>query len=119
MSRNWYSQAKRTTFIIDSQVRSLRQSHLVKDFLGGRRFGTLWTIHTNMSAYSAHDTLPVSTTVGRELADLSTRLTALPTSTRQQLINLGYAQADGAVRSYLEPTLDAPSSWPFPTNALG
>lgn len=57
--------------------------------------------------------------VAAELATVSTRLAALPEMTRKRLVNWGYAQADAAVRSYVESTLFPPESYPYPEAALG
>jgi NTE family protein len=38
----------------------------------------------------------------------------MPADTRMKLINWGYASADAAIRSYVEPSFPAPSGMPYP-----
>ena len=55
----------------------------------------------------------------RVLARLSTRLVALDQSTRQRLVNWGYAAADAGLRSYVDPSLGVPAQFPYPEIGVG
>jgi NTE family protein len=116
--RNWLSQSLRTVHLIDRQVRALRRRNLVREFTTGSRLGTLWTIATPIESYPVEDRLHVSAASTRELAALPTRLAAISAANRWRLINWGYASADAAVRSYVEPSLPAPDGFPHPDHQL-
>jgi NTE family protein len=100
--------------IIYDQVSRLRQRQFVSQLDRGERLGCLWRIGTNMEKYPASDTLDCPPERTRALAAVRTRLTKLSTVQRHRLMNWGYASADAAVRSYVEPSLTAPSGFPFP-----
>jgi NTE family protein len=117
--KDWLTQSVRTLRIIDSQVRSLRRRNLVEDFLNGRRLGALWTISAGLSEYPVVDSMPVAMQMTAELADVPTRLKRMEPGLRKRLINWGYAAADAAIRSYVEPSFPAPAAWPFPEEPLG
>lgn len=116
---NWFSQSLRTTAIINSQVRAVRKREFVSALTRGERLGALWTIATPMNRYSAKDLLPVNPATALMLARVPTRLRALADDVQQRLVNWGYAQADAALRSHVEPSLPAPVDWPYPAQALG
>jgi NTE family protein len=111
---NWLSQSLRTTLVIDAQVRRLRRHALVEEFQSGSRSGTLWTINTLMSNYTAPDVLACASDRTQALASIGTRLAALPRAVRYAVANWGYASADAAVRSYVDPSLPAPAQFPYP-----
>ena len=52
----------------------------------------------------------------REIASakVRTRLKRLPQDLKYRLANWGYASADAAVRSFVEPTLRPPATFPYP-----
>jgi NTE family protein len=114
MGHNWYSQHRRSVSVIYDQVCRLRERQFVGELKNEQRLGALWRISTNMADYPAADKLPCPLTATRSLADLPTRLAAMPVALRHRLINWGYASADAAVRSYVEPTLPAPAGFPCP-----
>ena len=53
--------------------------------------------------------LPCPSDATARLAAVKTRLRRIPDDSRNRLINWGYASADAAVRSYVEPALPAPA----------
>ena len=114
VGRNWGSQTFRTIGLIYAQVSRLRRHQFVDELARGERLGALWTIATKMADYKAADTLPCPSAATARLADLPTRLTKMPTKMRMSLINWGYASADAAIRSYVEPSLPSPSGMPYP-----
>lgn len=111
---NWLSQSVRTTLVIDSQVRRLRQRGLVRDFKSGARTGTLWTIATRFDDYPAASKLRCPTTATASLARVGTRLAPLSTEVRYRLMNWGYASADAAIRSFVDKTISPPEAFPYP-----
>lgn len=114
VGHNWGSQTLRTVGLIYAQVSRLRRHQFVDELLRGQRLGALWTIATKMTDYTAPGTLRCPYSATQILADLPTRLARMPIETRMKLINWGYASADAAVRSYVEPSLPAPSGMPYP-----
>ena len=114
VGHNWGTQTLRTVGLVYAQVSRLRRHQFVDELLRGERLGALWTIATRMSDYTAPGTLPCPFPATRLLADLPTRLAKMPADTRMKLINWGYASADAAIRSYVEPSFPAPSGMPYP-----
>ena len=119
--RDWPLQMLRVLHVIDSQVRALRASELIEDFqrrkAAGERGGTLWTIRTPVSEYSAPARLPVSATETKDLAEIKTRLAKLSRPDQERLVNWGYAACDAAMRSYVEEGPPAhPRGLPLPRN---
>ena len=113
VGHNWGSQTLRTVGLVYAQVSRLRRHQLVDELARGERLGALWTIATNMADYPAPETLPCPFPATRLLAGLPTRLASLEPEVRRRLINWGYASADAAIRSYVEPSLPVPSGWPY------
>jgi NTE family protein len=114
VGHNWGSQTLRTVGLVYAQVSRLRRHQFVEELLRGERLGALWTIATRMTDYTAPSVLPCPYSATRVLADLPTRLAKMPAEIRKRLINWGYASADAAIRSYVEPSLPAPSGMPYP-----
>ncbi len=114
VGHNWGSQTLRTVGLVYAQVSRLRRHQFVDELSRKERLGALWTIATRMTEYTASNTLPCPFPATRLLADLPTRLAKMPIEIRRRLINWGYASADAAIRSYVEPSLPAPSGLPHP-----
>lgn len=114
VGHNWGSQTLRTVGLVYAQVARLRRHQFVDELAKKERLGALWTIATKMTNYTAADTLSCPLPATRLLADLPTRLAKMPIKIRTGLINWGYASADAAIRSYVEPSLPAPSGMPYP-----
>jgi NTE family protein len=114
VGHNWGSQTLRTVGLVHAQVSRLRRHQFVDELVRGERLGALWTIATRMTDYTAPGTLPCPFSATRLLANLPTRLAKMPTETRMRLINWGYASADAAIRSYVEPSLPSPFGMPYP-----
>jgi len=114
VGHNWGSQTLRTVGLVYAQVSRLRRHQLVEEFRRKERLGALWTIATRMADYPVPDKMSCPFAATRLLADLPTRLAKMPVEIRRRLINWGYASADAAIRSYVEPTLPAPSELPYP-----
>jgi NTE family protein len=111
---NVLSQSLRTAFILNDHVGRQRRRQFVADLRSGRRRGALWPIGTPLSAYPASDCLVCAPAAVRDLAATPTRLKRMPLHYQYRLANWGYASADAALRSYLEPDLSAPTGFPYP-----
>jgi len=53
------------------------------------------------------------------LASLPTRLKGVPTIIQQRLINWGYAICDAAIRKHFDPSLTAPTGFPYTDVGVG
>jgi NTE family protein len=111
---DWFSQLRRVTSLIDRQVRARRREALMDELTDGQRYGALWTIDTPMSRFPASGALPCPIDATQRLARIPTRLWALRPADRDRLVNWGYACADAAVRSYLDPDAEPPERFPRP-----
>ncbi len=109
---NVFSQSLRTTFTINDHVGRLRRRALVHELASGQRLGALWTISTTMDRYDAPGLLPCPDPAVRALAAIETRLRRVPREVQHRLINWGYASADAGIRTYVERSLDPPTSFP-------
>ena len=113
VGHNWGSQTFRTVGLVYAQVSRLRRHQFVDELVNKERLGALWTISSRMTDYKADNKLICPFSETRLLADLPTRLARTPIKIRTRLINWGYASADAAVRSYVEPSLPSPSGMPY------
>jgi NTE family protein len=111
---NLVSQSLRTMFLLNEDIGRQRRRALVTEFTDGHRLGALWTIKTSMSSYGAPDCLPCPDDKVAELAAVRTRLKRVPQDLKYRLANWGYASADAAVRTYVEPSLARPSGFAYP-----
>jgi NTE family protein len=84
--------------------------------------GTYWGIRTSFADYKlADDPLQCLTRNPPPLAEIPTRLQAMPEDVQDRLMNWGYAICDAALRAHLDPTLqaklgvkiDPPKQFPF------
>jgi NTE family protein len=115
---NWAEHSKRVLDIIDDQVRNLRKRWLIDEFKDHRLAGTYWGIRTDMTDLNLPSALPAPYPQTLALAEMPTRLKALPELQQNRLMNWGYAVCDAAVRTHvatlLPATVTAPQSFPFP-----
>lgn len=114
---DWIQHATRVALIADNQVRSLRKRHLIDAYKRGERKGCYWGIRTEIEHYLAPGKLVAPREGVLELADLDTRLAALPAATQERLINWGYAVSDAALRTHHDTTL-LPGKLPYPTSPI-
>ncbi|NEW95681.1 patatin-like phospholipase family protein [Rhodopseudomonas sp. BR0G17] len=121
--RDWARHSLRVLDTVDNQVRSLRKRHLIDSYLRKEHSGTYWGIRTNFTDYTL-DTDPLNCTSRNSspLAEIPTRLEAMPRNLQDRLMNWGYAVCDAALRSHIEPalqtelgvTITPPAKFPFP-----
>jgi NTE family protein len=82
------------------------------------RSGAYWGIRTDIADFRLADALvcPVDRTA--RLASVPTRLAATPDQIQERLINWGYAVCDAGMRAYVDPSLPAPSGFPYPASGV-
>ena len=112
---DWVRGTVRVLNTIDVQVRRLRRRQIVGALESGRRDGAFWAVNTLQSSYARPaSTLPCPDERTLALAATPTRLAAMPVETRHRLANWGYAVADAALRTHVDPGLPEPPGFPFP-----
>lgn len=114
---DWARHSRRVLDIIDNQVRSLRKRMVIAAFKEGRP-GAYWSIATDYDGFPGRASiLPVDAARARQLAEVPTRLKAMPAGLQERLINWGYAATDAALRSHVDPRLPPPRGLPYPASA--
>ncbi|MGY2932033.1 NTE family protein [Bradyrhizobium sp. GM6.1] len=120
--RDWARHSLRILDTVDNQVRSLRKRHLIESYDRKDHSGTYWGIRTSFADYKlADDPLQCSARNPVPLAEIPTRLEAMPEDQQNRLMNWGYAICDAALRAHLDPALQAklgvsispPKQFPF------
>jgi len=108
--------------IVDNQVRSLRKRDLIDSYERKDHNGTYWGIRTSFADYKlADDPLKCLTRNPVPLAEIPTRLEAMPRDVQNRLMNWGYAICDAALRAHVDAALqtklgmkiDLPTKFPF------
>lgn len=120
---DWARHAYRVLDLADNQVRSLRKRQLIDSFTVPRnqaihRRGAYWGIRSDLSNYGAPVALPCPLSKTLLLAEVPTRLKALPDIIQERLINWGYAVCDAALRSHVDTGLKPPAGFPYPNSAV-
>jgi NTE family protein len=119
---DWARHSMRVLDIVDNQVRSLRKRHLIDSYIRRDHTGTYWGIRTSFADYKlTEDPLQCATRNPVPLAEVPTRLEAMPANLQERLMNWGYAICDAALRAHLDPALqaklgikiDPPKQFPF------
>jgi NTE family protein len=117
--RDWLRQSRRVLDVIDSQVRALRKRQAIESYKLGLREGAYWGIRTDIRDYGLANPLPCPHQQTLELARTPTRLKKTPPLLQERLINWGYAVCDAAIRTHLDPSLPAPSGFPYADAGVG
>lgn len=112
--RDWLNHTKRVFDLVDNGVRSLRKRQVIDSFTNKVRTGAYWGIWTDISRYSLGNALPCPLARTNNLASTPTRLKALEPELQERLINWGYAVCDAAMRKHVNPSLPAPTNFPYP-----
>jgi NTE family protein len=115
---NWLSIALRVIGCMDNQVRALRIRQLIAAFSPHAtgptaRSGCYRGIGTDIASYSCPNALPCPVDKTRLLAAIPTDLAAKSPDMQEKLINWGYAVCDAAMRTYVDPGLPRPDSFPY------
>jgi NTE family protein len=117
--RDWGLQAVRVLKVVDNQVRDLRKRQAVTGFEAGLRDGAYWGIRSDILNYGLDSALPCDVAATDKLATISTRLASLDDADQEHLINWGYAICDAAIRAHVDPSVAAPSDFPYPNAGVG
>lgn len=117
-----FAQLARVTDIGLNQALAVRKRWLIDSFKEGECEGAYWGIGTPVAAYGLGDSaLAVSARKTAELAAVRTRLNAFSDSEQEDLVNLGYALSDAAVRKHVPglPAAATPApAWPHPDRRM-
>jgi NTE family protein len=106
---------KRAIDISMEQVAAVRKRWLIDDFVGRRRTGAIWTLHTRLEDFALPDGVGYAADARKLLHGVRTDLDAFTEGEIACLENHGYSLADAALRSRA-PALcrheSAPFQWP-------
>jgi NTE family protein len=120
--RDWARHSLRVLDTVDNQVRSLRKRQLIDSYQRKDHDGTYWGIRTSYADYQlTDDPLKCSTKNPVPLAEIPTRLEAMPRNLQDRLMNWGYAICDAALRAHIDGALQTklgvkiglPTKFPF------
>jgi len=115
----WPLQLLRVLGVIDQQVRALRSSGLVEEFMRPDGLdGAYWGIRTPVDEYDARSGLPAPADRTAELAATPTRLAKMGRVLQRRLVNWGYVVCDAALRTHVDPELPAPRGFPYPQEGV-
>ena len=115
---DWARHAYRVLEIIDNQVRSLRVRQLIESYQAQARKGAYWGIRTDIQSYQLSGVLPCPLDRTTELAQTPTRLKRTSDTLQERLINWGYAICDTALRKHVDPSIAAPTGFPYPQSGV-
>lgn len=115
---DWALQSYRVMATIDNQVRSLRKRVLLSSLESLDKYGTYFSIRSEISGYPCDDKLPCPRHRTKQLADIRTDLAAKNRETQRRLINWGYAVCDAGIRSWVEDGLAPPVDFPYPDEGV-
>jgi NTE family protein len=90
---------KRATDISIEQVGAVRRRWLVEEFLGGRRNGAIWTIHSRLPDFPVTSAQGYPEGICKLIHTVRTDLDAFSPAEIGCLVNHGYSLADAALRS--------------------
>lgn len=116
--RSWVPHVSRVISLMDEQAHSIQKRQLIESFAAQTRQGAYWGIDADLKAYPVSSGLKCSRERTRELAEIPTRFAALEDECQERLINWGYAICDAALRSHVDPSLPAPTSFPYPARGV-
>ena len=111
----WPLQLLRVLGVIDQQVRALRSSGLVEQFIRPDGLdGAYWGIRTPVDEYAARSGLPAPADRTAALAATPTRLAKMGKELQRRLVNWGYVVCDAAMRTHVVPAAPKPAAFPYP-----
>lgn len=114
---DWGRGLVRVLSVIDNQVRALRKRQVVDSLRAGDRDGMYVGIRSTLGGFPVPDPIAADPAVTGRLAELSTRLDAMPEELQELLINWGYVVADAGLRSYVDQQADR-GRLPYPERPL-
>ena len=119
-ARDWVRGTMRVLSTVDVQVRRLRRRQIVGLLAAGHREGAFWAISSRQADFHAEPgPLTCAEAHTTALALVPTRLAAMDVETSRRLVNWGYAAADAALRSYVDPAAPMPPGFPYPQEGVG
>lgn len=115
---DWARHSRRLIDLLQHQVSNLRRRELIGAFTDPQspRPGTYWGIQTDITKYPAGSKLPCDFRKTQSIANIETRLAALPERDQDRIINWGYAVCDAAIRSHLPAFSAAVAPTRFPNS---
>jgi NTE family protein len=120
---SWIWQIDRTVSIIHEQPSRLRTEILIGEYSRGGKEFVFWSIRDRLRRHGDAPRdfcLPYSETT--LLAELPTRLARIEETTKQRLVNWGYAAAHEAMLLYHPESIrvdSVPAQYPFPEEGIG
>jgi NTE family protein len=111
---DWLRHMVRVMRVVDHQVRTLRKRQVIEGLQRGDRDGVYVGIRSNIDHYGHAGALPAPVERTLALAEISTRLEALPDQLQERLINWGYAIGDAGLRKHLDENAAPPAAFPYP-----
>lgn len=115
---DWARHAARVLELVDSQVRALRKRQLIGAFRAGTRDGCYFGIRSDPADFPLPPALPCPPERALELAQVPTRLKAMPSMLQERLINWGYLACDLGLRGHHDRLLPPPTRFPYPEAAI-
>jgi NTE family protein len=115
----WAGQSRRVMELVDNQVRCLRKRQVVSSLRRGRRKGAYWGIRSDIAHYRLAGAFDCPHEATMRLAEVETRLAAMPELLQRRLINWGYAVCDAAMRKHADRRLAPPDGLPYPEAGVG
>jgi NTE family protein len=110
----WFGQSRRVMDLVDNQVRCLRKRQVVGSLRRGKRKGAYWGIRSDIAHFRLADAIACPHETTMKLAEVETRLAAMPAQLQERLINWGYAVCDAAMRKHADRKLGPPAGLPYP-----
>ncbi|MFA6957128.1 MAG: patatin-like phospholipase family protein [Thermoanaerobaculia bacterium] len=110
----WFGQSRRVMDLVDNQVRCLRKRQVVGSLRRGKRKGAYWGIRSDIAHFRLTDAIACPHEATMKLAEVETRLAAMPAQLQERLINWGYAVCDAAMRKHADRKIVPPEGLPYP-----
>lgn len=120
-AHDWARLLRRVLSVTDNQVRSLRKRQLIAAYKTPRpdgrklRDGAYWGIRSDFAKFPRRGEWSFPHQATLALANLGTRLAAVPDETAERLIDWGFAVSDAGLRSHVYKGIPSPESLPYDT----
>ncbi|MBI2214871.1 MAG: patatin-like phospholipase family protein [Acidobacteria bacterium] len=115
----WAGQSRRVMDLVDNQVRCLRKRQVVSSLRRGKRKGAYWGIRSDIAHFRLDDAIGCPHAATMQLAEVETRLAAMPDLLQERLINWGYAVCDAAMRKHADRKMAPPAGLPYQSAGVG
>lgn len=104
--------------LLHSQGRKVWKRLIINSFKQKDRYGSYWSINSDINGYGLKDTLKCRSDEVERLSMLPVNYRRIDYQNSTKLINWGYAVCDAAIRRHVDKTFLAPESFPYPENAI-